>query len=159
MKIEAPRLQNRGPGAPKLRPGGSKIELEGLLEPIVDQCFIKGRFQTPKKRPGSAQELPKEPQDRPKPCPNGAQDAAKSTFGAIFGCFFSCSKFASTFNGCFHVFRLFFKSSTCKKLWFFQRKMLYFRKLAFSRKIAKKLENASQKPPKNHPKSMKNRQK
>ena len=84
LKIEAQRLQNRGPGAPKLRPGGSKIELEGLLEPIVDQCFIKGRFQTPKKRPGSAQELPKEPQDRPKPSPNGAQDAAKSTLGAFF---------------------------------------------------------------------------
>ena len=65
---------------PDPSPNPSKIDPEGLLETILDQCFIKASFRRPKKRPKNAQERPREAPDGPKPLPNGAQDPPKTHF-------------------------------------------------------------------------------
>ena len=86
-KIHPKIDQNPPQNLPKPSQNGSKIDPEGLLEPILDQCCIKARSQTPKKQHRSAQECSKEAPDRPKPLPNGTQDSPKSNFERCFDIF------------------------------------------------------------------------
>ena len=72
--------KNRRQNVPKPSPNRAKIDPEGFLEPILDQCFKKAGFWTPKKRPRRAQERPRDATDAPRPPPNGAQDLPKSNF-------------------------------------------------------------------------------
>ena len=97
---------------PKPSQNGSKIDPEGLLEPILDQCFEEVGFWTPKKQPKSAQECPRDAPDPPRPLPNGSQNPPKSDFWAFFWCLFCYPKVASLFRRIFVDFSLFFKSAT-----------------------------------------------
>ena len=66
-------LQKPFPNRPQTLPKRPKIHPKGLLEPILDQCFIKARFPTPKKWPKSGQDLPKPSQKRPQVPPKSMQ--------------------------------------------------------------------------------------
>ena len=91
-------LPKPSPNRPKIDPGGLLEAILGLLEPILDQCFKKTRFLTPKKQPKGLQERPREAPDRPRPSQNEAQEPPKSDFSAIFGDLFRDCKFVATFN-------------------------------------------------------------
>ena len=78
-------------------PNPSKIDSNGFLEPILDQCFTKARFRRPKKFSRSGQKRPKEAPDGPRPLQNRAQDPPKTNFYAIFYHLFSHFEFESLF--------------------------------------------------------------
>ena len=74
FKIDPKSIQNQ-----------SKIDPEGLLEPILDQCLKKDGFRTPKKQPRS----PKSAQETPKTLPDPSQMEPKTLPSLILMRFFT----------------------------------------------------------------------
>ena len=101
--------------SPKTFQKQPKSHPKGLLELILDQCFKRIWFWTPKKWPKCVQKWPKDAPERPKPLPNGAQDPSKSTFQAILCSFFSHLKIALIFHWFLIDLCVFFKRSTLTK--------------------------------------------
>ena len=85
-KIHPKIAQNPPQNLPKPSQNGSKIDPEGLLEPILDQCCKQVGFWTSKKPPKSAQECPK---DAPDPSQMEAKTLPNQIFERFFGGYFS----------------------------------------------------------------------